>query len=293
MADLRQLERALGAVLWQLREYLGDLVVIGGWVPHLYRRYGGFATWTLETSLTAEVDLLVGPDLRSAHIRSIPEVLRAAGFEPDSEGAAAVWSKDAASGEKIEFLIAHQGTARQQGRVVAVPGQASLGAISLAGLDLLGRHTSVLTVPIGLFENEMVMAQVRIPRLGAYVVNKAVTFPYRARRANEVVNPKRAKDLLYLRDLMAVGGEVVDRIEQDLREIANTDPVAVNDITNARNNLSLLLNGSLSRMLAEVAAAVSVRSRQGTDVAIADVIGYFTDLLEIVEAVLREEQGLT
>jgi hypothetical protein len=92
---------------------------------------------------------------------------------------------------------------------------------------------------------------------------------------------------------MAAGDDVVDRIEQDLREIANTDPVAVNDITNARNNLSLLLNGSLSRMLAEVAAAVSVRSRQGTDVAIADVIGYFTDLLEIVEAVLREEQGLT
>jgi hypothetical protein len=220
-------------------------------------------------------------------------VLRAAGFEPDSERAAAVWSKDAASGEKIEFLIAHQGTARQQGRVVVVRGQEHLGAISLAGLDLLGRHTSVLTMPIGFLDNEMVTAQVRVPLLGAYVVNKAVTFPYRSPRAEDVVNPKRAKDLLYLRDLMAAGDDVVDRIEQDLREIANADPVAVNDIRSAHNNLSLLLSGSLSRILPEVAQAVDVRSGLGPDAAIADVAGHLTDLLEVVRAVLREEQGST
>lgn len=92
-------------------------------------------------------------------------------------GTAAVWSKDTASGEKIEFLVAHRGTSRQQGRIVGISGQANLGAISLAGLELLGRHTSALTVPIGLLDNEMMTAQVRVPRFGAYAVNKAVTFP--------------------------------------------------------------------------------------------------------------------
>lgn len=290
MVDLSELERALRAVLWQLREYLGDLVVIGGWVPHLYRRYGGFATWTLDIPLTAEVDFLVRPELSAARVRSIPEVLRAAGFEPGSDRAAAVWSKDAASGEKIEFLVAHQGTARQQGRVVGISGQANLGAISLAGLELLGRYTSALTVPIGLLDNEMMAAQVRVPRLGAYAVNKAVTFPYRSQRVGETGNPKRAKDLLYLRDLMAAGDEVVDRIEQDLREIANADSAAVHDIRNARNNLSLLLSGSLSRILPEVAEAVSVRSGLRSDAAIADVSGYLTDLMDLVRTVLGEEQ---
>ena len=40
MADLSHLERALRAVLWHLREHLTDLVLIGGWVPLLYRRTG-------------------------------------------------------------------------------------------------------------------------------------------------------------------------------------------------------------------------------------------------------------
>ncbi len=124
----------------------------------------------------------------------VDPALRAVGFEPDSDRSAAVWSKDGATGEKIEFLVAHQGSARQQGRVVPLPGQENLVAIQLVGLDLLERHPSTLTVPIGLLDNEMMMARLRVPRLGAFVVNKAVTFPCRAQRAGETTNPKRAKD---------------------------------------------------------------------------------------------------
>jgi hypothetical protein len=287
MTDIVQLERSLRAVLWHLREYLGDLIVIGGWVPHLYRRHGGFASWTLAIPLTAEVDMLVTGEVSPARVHSIPEVLRAAGFEPDSNRPAAVWSKNAASGEKIEFLAAHQGTARQQGRVVAVAGQADLGAISLPGLDLLQRHTLVLAVPIGLLENETITADVRVPRLGAYVVNKAVTFTYRTPQVSEGANPKRAKDLLYLRDLMAVGDEVVEQIERDIREIANADAAAFTHISSARNNLSLLLGGSLSRILPEATQALSIRTGLQQDAAVADMVGYLTDLQEILESVLQ------
>lgn len=42
MAEIERLERGVRAVLWELRDYLPDLVLIGGWVPHLHRRYGPF-----------------------------------------------------------------------------------------------------------------------------------------------------------------------------------------------------------------------------------------------------------
>lgn len=35
-------ERALRRILFELRPYRDEIVVIGGWVPYLYRRYGGF-----------------------------------------------------------------------------------------------------------------------------------------------------------------------------------------------------------------------------------------------------------
>jgi hypothetical protein len=82
MTDPPRLERALRHILWELRLYLPDLVIIGGWVPHLYRAYGGFQTWTLEVPFTSEVDLLVHPPLPRAGDETIPEILREAAFEP-------------------------------------------------------------------------------------------------------------------------------------------------------------------------------------------------------------------
>lgn len=36
------LEQTLRNVLHELRLYRPDLILIGGWVPYLYRHYGGF-----------------------------------------------------------------------------------------------------------------------------------------------------------------------------------------------------------------------------------------------------------
>lgn len=153
MTDPSRLKRALRHILWELQPYLPDLVIIGGWVPHLYRKYGGFQTWTLEIPFTNEVDLLIRPPLPRVGDETIPEILEDAGFEPQGGNhAAAVWAKEPEVGEKVEFLIAHTGTARQRGQVVPVPDQEGLGAIALVGLDLLRRHTTVLRVPLGRFD---------------------------------------------------------------------------------------------------------------------------------------------
>ena len=57
--DLSSYERAFQRIVFELRPYLDEIVIIGGWVPYLYKRYGGFESWQSETSLTAEVDVLV------------------------------------------------------------------------------------------------------------------------------------------------------------------------------------------------------------------------------------------
>jgi Nucleotidyltransferase len=287
MTELSRLERPLRNILWELRLYVPDLVIVGGWVPHLYRVYGGFQAWTSEVPFTSELDVLVRTRLPRVGDETIPEILTHAGFEPvGGDRAAAAWAKGAGAGEKVEFLIAHTGTARQRGQVVPVSDQEGLGAISLDGLDLLRRHTSVLRVPLGRHEGALRDAEVNVPRLGIYAVNKAVTFPQRSPFAGEVVNPKRAKDLLYLRDLMAAGEEVLTRIEDDIRHIARSDASAAEDTRTACNNMGLALNGTLQRTLPDVAEAVSVRFGVSQEEALSDVRGHLTDFWQVLRDVL-------
>ena len=67
---------------------------------------------------------------------------------------------------------------------------------------------------------------VPVPLLDAYTLNKAATFLKRTPAAMEAgsrSNPKRAKDLLYLRDLVHGGPEVVGAIERDIATIVEHD----------------------------------------------------------------------
>lgn len=101
------------------------------------------------------------------------------------------------------------------------------------------------------------------------------------------MNPKRAKDLLYLRDLMAAGEEVITRIEDDVREIARSDASAVHEIRTAHNNMGLVLTGALQSALPEVAEAVAVRFGIGPEAALSDVRGHLTDFWIILRDVLN------
>src|SRR5829696_4124730 len=100
MPNQSQFEQGLRRILWTLRDYAPDLMVIGGWVPHLYRQYGGFKDWTSELSGTGEVDVLVPPALPTGARPPISRLLGEAGFIPTSENpAAAIWAKDPIVGE--------------------------------------------------------------------------------------------------------------------------------------------------------------------------------------------------
>src|SRR5689334_20627991 len=90
-------ERGLRRVLWDLRDYLSDLVIVGGWVPYLYQRYGGFSRWRGPISQTSEVDVL----LRRTQVtgkKPLRDLLISNEFRPVDGTQAAVWESDPAAG---------------------------------------------------------------------------------------------------------------------------------------------------------------------------------------------------
>lgn len=286
MMDFSRYESALRRIVFELRPYLDEIVIIGGWVPYLYKRYGGFSSWNANTSLTTEVDVLVDRPLPPGERPSIPEILRKAGFHPsDDEGGLAVWEGDVDAGEKIEFLVPHKGTSRQEGTVVPVTAQNGMGAIPLSGLDLMRHFKQKLTIPVATSDGEPSLP-IWVPTLGAYTVNKASTFSGRREHPGGG-NPKKAKDLLYLRDLMAAGSEVVDRIESDLaqmRQYRGGRRMTQEKIRNARNMLGLALGGALQRVLPEVARMLAEREPAFTEeAALADIGGHLADLADVLD----------
>lgn len=229
---------------------------------------------------------MVGRPLPPGERPSIPEILQGADFHPSEEIAgSAVWEGDVEAGEKIEFLVPHTGTGRQRRSVVPVTHQKGLGAIPLDRLELMRQFKHQLEIPIVTAEQSTALG-VWVPQLGAYVVNKASTFVSR-RPHLAGGNPKLAKDLLYLRDVMAAGPEVVDRIQTDLPAIrrgAGGRGSGGEQIRDAANMLRLVVEGDLQRELPEVARMLREREPGfSEDAALADIRGYLTDLLELLE----------
>lgn len=252
------LEATLRTILGELAPYLSDLVLVGGWVPYLYRHYGGFSSWRSADTLTFELDLVIRRPLPPDGRPNLASVLRNAGFEPQgSEAPPAIWTRDVEAGERIEFLTEHRGTARGQGHMVPVTEQPGLGAIPLVELEIMQTHArSLILSPIQGFG----AVEVRVPALGAYVVNKALTFIRRRPRADEAGTPKLAKDLFYLRDLAAAGDDVLDAIRADIEIIARSRAAHARRLRTAATNLHFVVAGHLSHHLNATARMVVERN---------------------------------
>lgn len=281
-------ERAFARVLWVLRDYLPDLVVIGGWVPYLYKRYSGLS-WVGNQSRTAEVDVLMTPPLPVRQGTSLDAKLRAAGLTPKGTlDPSAIWETVNNSGEQIEFLTPLKGTALQRGATVGVPGHGGVGAIMLSGLELLATHTTTLTVPVGDFDGRFQEVTVRVPRLGAYVVSKGGTVLARQAHASGP-NPKQAKDLVYLHDVMAAGLGVRQRVESDIRDLS---PHERHAIRSATNNIALVLDGTMGLVTA-AADELGTRDRLDRLHAAARIRGQLTDLLQLLRDIATTRRADT
>ncbi|MHB8837765.1 MAG: GSU2403 family nucleotidyltransferase fold protein [Gemmatimonadaceae bacterium] len=202
-------------VLGALAPYLPDIVIIGGWVPQLYRLYGGLP-WRTVTSRTTELDVLVEPALDPAGRPKIRDLLEAIRVRPARrEAFPADWVSEESEATVVEFIMENPGPALTKSpRLVEL--QSPLGAIVLNDVAILRTFSGTLTVQI---DDES--WEVRVPTLGAWAIGKALSFG--ARRSNatqQSATDKRAKDLVYLRDLLYAGPEVVEQVTHDVKAVA-------------------------------------------------------------------------
>jgi hypothetical protein len=283
-------------MLLALGPYLPDLILIGGWVPYLYHRYGGFSGWIQRPSLTTEADILVPTNLDSSTRPDLASVLRDSGFSPEGDGSnAAVWVRDALRGERIEFLIGHKVLARNQGRSTSVPGQRGVDAIAFGSLGILERHTVTLSLPAAdpiavtsQSDVQPTVLSIRVPCLGAFVLNKSATFPLRLGTGSATTHLEAAKDILYLRDVFAAGRSVVETVRDDIKRIVATDPLAESVVRSGASNLSGLTRGPLLGLLDQVAMMRHERELAVTTAAArADAEGYLYDASAMLEKLVK------
>jgi hypothetical protein len=273
-------EAGLRTILEILEPYRSDLVLIGGWVPYLYRHYGEMDAWGGEDTLTFELDVLVSRPLPPRGRPALATVLRSAGFLPlDGEMPSAVWHRDGGVGEKIEFITLHRGMAHGLGRVVPLTEQPGVGAIPLTELEVMQSHTRTLLIPA---MPGFRAVEVQVPTLGAYVVNKALTFIRRRPHSGEVGTPKLPKDLLYLRDLSAAGKHLRAAIRDDVEMIARS-PGGAERIRTAATNLWFAIEGHLVHHLTDTAQVVLERdSGSSLKVEEARTRGFLRDLHDLL-----------
>lgn len=273
-------ERRLHTVLWSLRDYLGDLIVVGGWVPQLYRRYGGLRSWRSDLSRTTEVDVVVSDRVPRSGRQPISEALETTGFAPVDPGPSfAIW-KRGDTADQVEFLIAHAGPARAVGSVRPVKDQEPLGAIQLPDLEMLARFTRVLEVPLETDRGSRLVS-VKVPTLGAFLVSRGAILHRRPSRA------KNGKDLLYIHDVMTAGDDVVAMVTSDVRAMVEDSVRVCEYVEYAATHVGLAVKGERLLLTAAV-GALAERSGADPGVARQTLKGYLTDYVELLREQLKQ-----
>lgn len=268
-------EKPLVGALLALGPYRREIVLIGGWVPYLYLRYGNLTPDHVGTSLTFEADLLIPGALSPDDRPPLADVLAMNGFVPTTAEHGAVWTKDnLIGGERIEFLTSHTGPGRRVGSTVPVGSQPGIDAVSLEGVSILQALPTSIRIP-----NSPEDIFVRVPSLGAFVVNKASTF---AKRRDL---PRAAKDLLYLHDLTAAGEPCLRQIAADVGVLLETVESSQRHTETACNHLRLLGAGSFANIVDEAGEALKARERSHRDPR-GTVLAHLRDLTEVLESVL-------
>jgi hypothetical protein len=143
---------------------LSDVVIIGGWAQHLYRRYFHDPP-ELSAMRTVDIDILFRrpPGIRPTG--SIDESLQAAGFEREiaGDGSTKFTSREA----EVEFLIPDRGRGDSGPYRIR---ELSIGAQSLRHLDMLtvdtievryGRHSVRVPDPIRFLFHKLLISKRR------------------------------------------------------------------------------------------------------------------------------------
>lgn len=196
----------------ELEPYLEEIVFVGGWVHTLYlaeeHAAAGIGTEDIDIALPARLEAGARP--------MVLELAARAGFERDpiSDMAGAstwmVYVNDEGQTVPIDFLT--EGEPRQ---AVEIAGQPGLLAQGYRGQRVLLENTRWLRVGARLHPMLSTSIQVRVPTLGAYLLQKGVSAGTRTHAQ------KRAKDLVYILEIAShprLGAVAISELQELKRE---------------------------------------------------------------------------
>lgn len=202
-------EELLRAILL-LKDYLRDVVLIGGCVPYIFTRYLFEDVSTREPVLTTDLDILVRNQVAVSG-SSIPALMIGAGYAgrayKERHTQYFKFDSRAGTGFEIEFLTPSPIEACGQTTIV----QPGLRAQVIPGLQVMLEHNTEVPVR-DVVDGIAVDLTVRVPTPGAFVLNKMQTYLEPSSERNE------SKDVYYiyyvLRNLPLTRREIADDVKR-------------------------------------------------------------------------------
>ena len=211
------IEPGLIKTLMALGHYLQDVVLVGGWVPHLYR-----ALWPssspVEARRTFDLHAAVGGQLPIRQGSRLDVLLARQGYEKTlvgPSGPAVQIYESPAQGDllPIEFLAPLTGPREE----ITVEIQEGVTAQALRYLNILLENTIAVSVSAGGTEGSAGQLTVRIPTPGAYVFHRGLIDRRGSSRGG-------GKDLYYIFETWASLPHQQERIASEIGEMRGRYP---------------------------------------------------------------------
>lgn len=198
-------------VIIEMAPYADEIVFVGGWVHALYLAEAN-ETGAIHTD---DVDITIPRELLANDRPTLLELAERAGFERDpiSEmDEVPPWMVYRnALGETVPVDFLAEGAL---GVAVPIKGQPGMLAQGYRGQDILLHHTRPMLVGASIHELLEPARTIRVPTLGAYVLQKGISSSTRTQPSKE------AKDLVYIYEIVrhpTLGAQAMSQL-RELRE---------------------------------------------------------------------------
>ena len=190
-----------------LKPYLQEIVIVGGWVPFLYRKYGEIPA-RHPSVRTTDIDIAVPHQVPDNGRPTMDNLLSEAGYAVEIFGSygGMVKYKLATPPTEIEFITPETGRPGEPSIVV----QNGLRARALRYVEILLENTRQIALNEHI-KDLHISAGVKLPSPAAYIYQKALTLPLRSSKA--------AKDLYYIFDLLDSTAEMQSQIPAEIKSL--------------------------------------------------------------------------
>lgn len=205
--DLLSLLKAIDV----LAPYMDEIVVVGGWVPFLYNRYGQMPS-PHPLLRTMDIDVVVPRHLEERGRLTIDELLSRAGYEARIYGSDVPVVKYELTSPvtEIEFLTPEIGKPGKAALAV----QRGLTAQALRYLQILLENTKKIKINDTIYGSDISLV-VTVPSPGAFIYQKGLTLSPSSRRPSTKVS----KDLYYIFSFVDSCKELRDSIPAEINAL--------------------------------------------------------------------------